>query len=131
MDTRFNQNETKLGILVFAIAFQMLAYLNSFLDEHVQVFWNIRSKSIGLEDTNHLLTGNAGHLRNTVLITKEDANLRGVESLFGIHAHLFFDIGSRSLAPAGGSALVGAGTLGDTLSGSMHTTHAVVAKRNR
>ena len=57
MNTRFNQNQSKLGILVFAIAFQMLAHLNSFLDEHVQVFWNFRSETIGFEDTNNLLSG--------------------------------------------------------------------------
>jgi hypothetical protein len=39
---------------------------------------------------------------------------------------MFFDFGGRGLEPRRRRALVREGTLGDTLSGSMHTTHVDV-----
>jgi len=40
MDTRLDENEAELGVLVLAIALEMLADGDGLLDQHVQVLWN-------------------------------------------------------------------------------------------
>mmetsp|Transcript_7818 Transcript_7818/g.14496 ORF Transcript_7818/g.14496 Transcript_7818/m.14496 type:complete len:208 (+) Transcript_7818:383-1006(+) len=123
VDSRFNENQTKLGVLVLTVAFQMLTNLDGLFDEHVQVLWDFGGKSVGLEDTDDLLSRDGLDLCDSVRISQNDANLRGVETLSGELADVFFNVGGRSLEPRGRRALVGFGTLGDTLSGGMHTTH--------
>lgn len=123
MDSGLDQNQAKLRVLVLAIAFQVLADLDRLLDEHVQVLWNFGSKTVGLQDAYHLLSGNGLDLGDSIRVTQDDTDLRGGQTLLGEFADVVLDIGGRDLEPRGGGASVGEGTLGDTLSGSMHTTH--------
>merc|ERR1719253_1886271 len=58
-------------------------------------------------------------------VTKDDADLGGGKALLRWLANLILDIRRCDLAPARGSAFVRAGTLGDTLSWRMKTSHAV------
>ena len=125
MDSGLNKNQAELGVLILAVCIQMLTDLDSLLDKHVQILRDLRSQSVGLEDTNDLLASDGLDLGDTVGVTKDDTNLRRSQTLLGELADVFFNIGSRDLEPRRRSALVRAGTLGDTLSGSMHTTHAV------
>jgi hypothetical protein len=129
VDSGFDQNQSKLGVLVLSVSLQVPTNLNGLLDKHVQVFGNFRGKAVGLEDSNNLLSGDRLDLGNTIGVTQDDTNLRGGQTLLGKLAHVVFDIGSRDLVPRRRSALVRKGTLGDTLSGSMHTTHAEKRKK--
>jgi hypothetical protein len=126
VDTALDENQSKLGVLVFAVALQVLSDLHSLLDEHVQIFRDLGCEPVGLEDANHLLSSDRTDLGNTVGVTKNDTNLRGSQTLLGKLADMFFDFGGRGLEPRRRRALVREGTLGDTLSGSMHTTHVDV-----
>lgn len=124
VNSGFNQNQSEFGVLVLSVSLQMLAYLDSLLDEHVKILRNFRCESIGLEDTDNLLTCDGLDLSDTIGVTQNDTNLRRGQTLLGKLAYMFLDIGGRDLAPRRRSALVRQGTLRDTLSGSMHTTHA-------
>lgn len=124
MDSGFNQNQSELGVLVLSVLLQVLTNLNGLLDKHVQVFGNFGGETVGLEDSNNLLSSHRFDLGNTIGVTQDDTDLRGSQTLLGELADVVFDIGSRCLVPRRRSALVREGTLGDTLSGSMHTTHA-------
>lgn len=130
MDTALDKNQAELGVLILTVAFQMLTHLNSLLDKHVQILRDFRGKTIGLEDTHNLLSGDRANLSDTVGVTEDDTNLGGGQTLLGELADVLLDVGGRDLAPTGGSAFVRAGTLGDTLSWCVHASHlAVVTQR--
>ena len=132
MDSRFDQNKTELGVLILSVSLQMLTDLDSLLDKHVKILGDLRGKTVGLEKTNNLLSGDGLDLGDTVGVTQDDTNLGGGQTLLCKLANVFFDIRGRDLQPRRRSALVRAGTLRDTLSGSMHTTHgAEKGKRKR
>jgi hypothetical protein len=99
MNTRFNQNKTELGIVILAVTLQMLTYRNSLLNKVVKILWNLWSQTIGLENTDNLVTSNEFNLTNTMLITKASANLRWSHTLLGIFHNLFAHLLWRSLEP--------------------------------
>jgi len=101
----------------------MLADLHGLLDEHVEILGNVWCQTVGLEDADNLLTGDAADLGDAVGITENDTNLRGSESLLGQFADVVLDVLRGDLEPAGRGAFVWAGTLGDTLAWCVHATH--------
>ena len=126
VDSGFDQNQSELGVLVLSVALQVLSDLDSLLDKHVKVLWDFRGKTVSLKDANNLLSSDGLDLSDTVGVTKNDTNLGGGQTLLGKLADVFLNIGGRDLQPRRRRALVWEGSLGDTLSWCMHTTHAVV-----
>lgn len=57
MDAAFDEDQSELAVLILAIDFQMLTNLDSFFDEHVQIFGDFGCQPVGLEDANNLLSG--------------------------------------------------------------------------
>ena len=55
-----------------SITFQMLANSNSLLDEKIQIFRNLWSKSFCLKDAKDLVTSNKSHLSNPMRVTKDN-----------------------------------------------------------
>jgi len=49
VDTTLNENETELGVLVFAVDFKVFANRDGFFDEVVEVFWDRGCKSCSLK----------------------------------------------------------------------------------
>jgi hypothetical protein len=45
VDTRLNQNETKLGVSIVAVLLQMAAHAHSLLDQMVQIFGQFRGNT--------------------------------------------------------------------------------------
>jgi hypothetical protein len=123
VDTGFNKNQTELGVLVLAVALQVLADGDSLLDELVQVFGDLRSETVGLQDTEDLVTSNTLDLRNAVGVTENDTNLRRRQTLLSELEDLFADFLGGGLDPGRRSTAVREGTARDTLSRSVHATH--------
>lgn len=69
VDTGLDQNKTELGISVLPVTLKVLANSNSLLDQVVKVFGDLRSQTVGFEDTEDLVTSNVLDLGNTVLVT--------------------------------------------------------------
>ncbi|KAL7550224.1 hypothetical protein ACHAWF_013460 [Thalassiosira exigua] len=124
VDAALDEDQAELRVLVLAVALQMLPDLDGLLDEHVQVLGDLGGEPVRLEDAHDLLPGDVVDLGDSVGVAQDDADLGGGEALLGELADLLLDVGGGELAPAGGSALVGAGTLGDALSGCVHASHA-------
>jgi hypothetical protein len=108
----------------------MLTNLNSLFNKHVQVLRDLGGKTVGLEDADNLLASDGLDLGDTIGVTKDDTNLRGGQTLLGKLADVVLNISGRDLQPSRRRALVWEGSLGDTLSWCMHTTHAVISKNN-
>lgn len=130
MDSGFDKNKTELGVLVLSVSLQVLSDRNGLLDKHVKILRDLRGKAVGLEKTNDLLSGDGLDLGDTVGITQDDTDLGRGQTLLCKLANVFFNIRGRDLQPRRRSALVRAGTLRDTLSGSMHTTHVAVKQND-
>jgi hypothetical protein len=94
-----NKNQTELGILILAITLQMLTNLNSLLDKHVQILWDLRSKPVGLEDTYDLLSSDGLDLCDTIGITKNDSNLGRGETLLCELANVLLYISRGDFEP--------------------------------
>jgi hypothetical protein len=43
VDSGFDKNETKLGVSVLSVTFQVLVHSDSLLDEVVKIFWDLGS----------------------------------------------------------------------------------------
>jgi len=99
MDTALNQNETELGILILAVPLQMLPDLDSLLDKHVQILWDFRCETVGLEDTDNLLSSNRLDLCNTIGITEDDTNLGWGQTFLGQFADVLLNIGRGDFEP--------------------------------
>ena len=115
VDSRFDQNQTEFGVLVLAITFQVLTNLDGLLDKHVKILGNFWGKTVGLKDTNDLLSSDRLHLGNTIGIPKNHTNLRWSQSLLGKLADVFLNIVGGDLKPRRRRALVWEGSLGDCL----------------
>jgi len=72
VDTRLSQNESELGVLVLAVALQMLADSDGSLDHVEQVLWQVRGEALGLEHAQNLVSGDEAHLGNTVRVPQDD-----------------------------------------------------------
>jgi hypothetical protein len=129
VDSGFDQNQAELGVLVLAVSIQMPTDLYSLLDKHVQILGNFGGKTVGLKHSDDLLSSDRLNLSDTIGIPQDNTNLRRGQTLLGKLANVLLDIGRSDFEPRRRSALVRLGTLGDTLSGSMHTTHAVKSRR--
>jgi len=76
VNTGLDENEAELGVLVLAVALEMLADGDSLLDKHVQVFWNLWCKTIAAENAEDLVPCDDLNLRNSVGIPQDNTNLR-------------------------------------------------------
>jgi hypothetical protein len=99
VNTGLNKNQTELRVLVLAVALQVLADGDSLLDELVQVFRDLRSETVGLQDTKDLVTSNTLDLGNTVGVTENDTNLRRRQTLLSKLEDLLADFLGGSLDP--------------------------------
>ena len=94
----------------------MLANRHSLLDEVVEILRDGGSKTVGLQDTEDLASGNVPDLPNTLGITELTTNLRGGHTLVSELADLLADLVVGDLQPRRSPAAVRDGGSGDTFS---------------
>ncbi|OIT32194.1 40s ribosomal protein s13-2 [Nicotiana attenuata] len=68
MNPALDENQSKVGILVFPVSFKMLPDGHCFLDKVVEILGNLRSKSMSLQGSENLATGYTLHLSNSMRI---------------------------------------------------------------
>ena len=116
VDTRLDENQTELGITVLSVALKVLANRDGLLDEVVKVLGDLRSKTLGLEDTEDLVTSDETNLGDTLGVTELDTDLRGGHTLTGELGDLLNNLLGGGLEPRRGGAAVRQSRGGDTLS---------------
>ena len=67
----------------------MLSDVDSLLDELVEIFGDLRSQAVFLQDSQDLISSDTLDLRNTIVVSEDDTNLRGSSSLLGQLDDLF------------------------------------------
>lgn len=81
----------------------------------MDIQWKYFGRTAGTEDTDDLGSGQVLELTNTVLITEEDTDLRGGETLLGELDNELVNLLVGGLEPAGSAAAVRQRAAGDTL----------------
>lgn len=125
MDSRLDENETELRVLVSSVLLHVLSDGDSLLDQVVQVLWEGWGEALGLEDSKDLGAGQRVDGSNTLGVTQTNTNLGRGEALLGELVDLVLDVVRcvQVLQPTWGRPHVWLGRLGDTVSRCMHTTH--------
>lgn len=106
MDSGFDQNQSELGVLVLSVSLQVLSDRHSLLDQVVQVFRDLWSQTVGLQDSQDLITSDNFGLRNSVSISQDNTDLRRSQTLSGVLDDLLNDVIGRQLEPSWGVSRV-------------------------
>jgi len=99
VNSALNENKTELGVLVLAVLLQMLSDGNGLLNEVIQILRDGRCKTIGLQDSQDLVSSHVSHLGDTVRISENDTNLRWSQTLLGQFADMVRNLRGCDLQP--------------------------------
>ena len=83
MDSRFDQNESEFTVDVSSEFLDVLSNVNSFLDKMVKIFWDGSGGTSNLQDSKNLGASDTLNLWDTILISKNNTNLRWSLSSLG------------------------------------------------
>lgn len=83
MDTRLNQNEAELRVLILAVLLEVATNVDSLLDQVVKILGDLGGQASLLEDAENLSTGDRDNLGDTHGVTEANTNLRGGKTLLG------------------------------------------------
>ena len=89
VDSALHKNQPELSILVLSVSLQVLSDIHCLLDQMVQVLRNLRSKSVFLQDSENLIAGDTLNLGDAIVVSENDADLRGRGALLGQFDNLF------------------------------------------
>jgi hypothetical protein len=67
----------------------VLPNVHGFLDQVVEVLGDLRSETVLLQDSEDLVSSDSLNLRNTVVVSEDDTDLRGRGALLGELNNLF------------------------------------------
>merc|ERR1739845_9663 len=123
VDSGFDKNQSKLGVLILAVSFQVFSDRHGLLDEVVEIFRDFWGKSVCLEDSQNFGSSHSRHLGNTMGITKEDTNLGWGQTFLGKTPDVVTDILRGGFEPTWSRFLVRDCRFGNTLSATVHTNH--------
>jgi len=99
VDTRLDENQSELGVLVLSVSLKMLADSDGLLDQHVQILRDLWGEAVGFEDSENLVTSNHLNLGDTVRISEDDTDLRWSSTLLCELADLVDDLLGGGLQP--------------------------------
>ena len=124
----FNENETKLRVLVAAVALEMFPDVHGLFDEEVQILGKCWRESVLLQQTQDFVTSDALYLSNSMGITEKYPNGRWRETFLCELAAVLFDSLGLNIEPRGWGSLVrGENTRADALTFSVHASHSADA----
>lgn len=119
VDSGLDQNQSELGVLVLSVSLQVLSDGHSLLDQEVQVLRNVRSQTVGFQDSQDLVTGDNLGLGDTVSVSQDNTNLRRSQTLSGVLDHLLHNLVSGQLEPSRRVSGVGSSRRRNTFTLSM------------
>ena len=76
VDSGFDQNESEFTIDISSEFLNMLSDVDGFLDKMVKIFWDGGGGTSNLQDSENLGSGDTLNLWDTVLISKNNTDLR-------------------------------------------------------
>ena len=89
MNSALDEDEAELTVLILSVSLQVLPNVHGLLDQVIKVLGNFRSETVLLQDSEDLVSGDSLNLGNTVVVSKDDTDLRGRGALLGELNNLF------------------------------------------
>ena len=89
MDSALDEDEAELAVLILSVSLQVLPNVHGLLDQVVEVLGDLRSETVLLQDSQDLVSSDSLNLRNTVVVSEDDTDLRGGGALLGELNNLF------------------------------------------
>jgi len=89
VDSALDEDEAELAILILSVSLQVLPNVHGLLDQVVEVLGDLRSETVLLQDSEDLVSSDSLNLRNTVVVSEDDTDLRGGGALLGELNNLF------------------------------------------
>ena len=89
MDSALDEDEAELAVLILSVSLQVLPNVHGLLDQVVEVLRDLRSETVLLQDSQDLVSSDSLNLRNTVVVSEDDTDLRGGGALLGELNNLF------------------------------------------
>ncbi len=89
MDSALDEDEAEFAVLILSVSLQVLPNVHGLLDQVVEVLGDLRSETVLLQDSEDLVSGDSLNLRNTVVVSEDDTDLRGRGALLGELNNLF------------------------------------------
>ena len=130
MDSRFNKNESELTILISSELLNMLSDVNSLLDQAIEIFWELRSNTLDLKNSEDLRASDSFNLRNTIVISEDDTDLGRSTALSSEFDNLLNEIIGTNLDPTWRNLSVWKTSTGNTFSLGVHSTHGLLVFNN-
>lgn len=100
VDSRLDQNQSELRVLVLSVSLQVLSDRDSLLDQEVQVLWDLWSQTVGFQNSQDLVTSDNLGLGDTVSISQENTNLRWSQTLSGVLDNVLDNVTRGQLEPS-------------------------------
>jgi hypothetical protein len=89
VDSALDEDEAELAVLILSVSLQVLPNVHGLLDQVVEVLGDLRSETVLLQDSEDLVSSDSLNLRNTVVVSEDDTDLRGGGALLGELNNLF------------------------------------------
>ena len=89
MDSALDEDEAELAVLILSVSLQVLPNVHGLLDQVVEVLGDLRSETVLLQDSEDLVSSDSLNLRNSVVVSEDDTDLRGRGALLGELNNLF------------------------------------------
>jgi len=89
VDSALDEDEAEFAVLILSVSLQVLPNVHGLLDQVVEVLGDLRSETVLLQDSEDLVSGDSLNLRNTVVVSEDDTDLRGGGALLGELNNLF------------------------------------------
>ena len=89
VDSALDEDEAEFAVLILSVSLQVLPNVHGLLDQVVEVLGDLRSETVLLQDSEDLVSGDSLNLRNTVVVSEDDTDLRGRGALLGELNNLF------------------------------------------
>ena len=106
VDSAFDKNKVKLGVLVLSVLLKVLTHGDGLLDKMVKILWDLWGHTLSLEDSENLGTSDVLHLRDSEGVSESDTDLRWGETLLCELDDMLSDILRLELQPRWRSSLV-------------------------
>ena len=123
VDSWLNQNESEFSVSVGSEFLNMLSYIDGFFDKMIEIFWEVWSNSGYFQNSEDLLTSDMVDLRNTILISENNTDLRWWWPSLGHSCDLLGQVSCWDLSPTWWCFSVWKTSAGNTLSLGVHSTH--------
>lgn len=83
VDSALDEDKSELSVLVLSVLLQMFPHIHGLLDQVVEVLGELGSQSVLLQDSEDLIASDTFDLRNTIVISEDNTDLRWRATLLG------------------------------------------------